>query len=145
MRKIGDLFLILEPDIPFFHHSFKFFKFFFHIITTKWLIKRFLNLSEQKSKRLNFCYNKKYNMLESFLDFKEIQNRPHMMLIWAVIISSIAVLISAQISYKVLIGETIFNLSGLFSVLFTIIPAAYFLTVMIKREEALEEKEIIIA
>jgi len=82
-------------------------------------------------------------MLESFLDFKEIKNRPHMMLIWAVIISSIAVLISAQISYKVPIGETIFNLSGLFSVLFTIIPAAYFLTVMIKREEALEEREII--
>jgi uncharacterized membrane protein SpoIIM required for sporulation len=81
-------------------------------------------------------------MFESLLTFEEIERKPWLMFIWAVVLASIAVLISAQISYRVSIASQWFNLSGLFTVLFVIIPSAYFLTVMIKREEKMEEDAI---
>jgi len=81
-------------------------------------------------------------MFESFIDFSEIKRRPWLMLVWSLLISTVAILISAQISYRISAGNIVFNLSGLFAVLFTIIPAAYLFTELIKKEESLEEKEI---
>ena len=82
-------------------------------------------------------------MFESFLDFNEIRKKPYMMLVWSMLISSIAILIAMQISYRVAISGVVFNLSGVFSVLFTIIPAVYFITLVIKTEESLEERDIL--
>jgi uncharacterized membrane protein SpoIIM required for sporulation len=81
-------------------------------------------------------------MFESLMTFEEVERRPWMMFLWAVVLASIAVLISAQISYRVSMAGQWFNLSGVFAVLFVIIPSAYFLTLMIKREENLEEEAI---
>ena len=78
-------------------------------------------------------------MFESLLTYEEVEEKPWKMFLWAIVLASIAVLISAQISYRVSIAGQWFNLSGLFAVLFVIIPSAYFLTVMIKREERMEE------
>jgi uncharacterized membrane protein SpoIIM required for sporulation len=82
-------------------------------------------------------------MFESFLNFDEVKNKPYMMLIWAVIISSLGIIVAMQISYRVLYESVVFNLSGIFAVLFTIIPAVYFITMLIKTEENLEEKDIL--
>jgi hypothetical protein len=47
-----------------------------------------------------------------------------------------------HLSYTVRISGTTLNLSGIFVVLFTIIPSVYFLTIYIKRQEGLDEKDI---
>ena len=82
-------------------------------------------------------------MFESLLSIEELERKPWLMFVWAAVLGSIAILISAQISYRVMVGGTMFNLSGLFSVIFVIIPSAYFLTMFIKKEE-LEEEEAIL-
>ena len=82
-------------------------------------------------------------MFESFLTIREIEKKPYMMFVWAVIISTVAVLLSAQIAYKVRFASITFDLSGLFVVLFTIIPASYFLITLLKTEEKMEEREIL--
>ncbi len=81
-------------------------------------------------------------MFESLMSFEEIVRKPWKMFVWAVILASIAVLISAQLAYRVNIAGQWFNLSGIFTVLFVIIPSAYFITLMIKKEERLEEVAI---
>ncbi|MCK4714177.1 MAG: stage II sporulation protein M [Candidatus Aenigmarchaeota archaeon] len=79
------------------------------------------------------------DMFESILTFEEIEKRPWLMFVWAVVLASIAILISGQIAYRVSIAGQWFNLSGIFAVLFVIIPSAYYITLFIKREERLEE------
>jgi uncharacterized membrane protein SpoIIM required for sporulation len=81
-------------------------------------------------------------MFESLLSLEEVERQPWLMFIWAVVIGSIGILIAAQINYQVPIGGQWFNLSGIFSVLFVIIPSTYFITTMIKREEVAEEQMI---
>lgn len=81
-------------------------------------------------------------MFESILSLEEVEEKPWLMFVWAVVLASIAVLISAQISYRIPMGGQWFNLSGLFAVLFVIIPSAYYITLMIKREERMEEVAI---
>jgi len=81
-------------------------------------------------------------MLESFVNFKEINERPWMVFVWGFIISTVAVLISAQLWFHVNVSNVEVNLTGLFAVIFTIIPSVFFVTIMIKREEALEEEYI---
>jgi uncharacterized membrane protein SpoIIM required for sporulation len=81
-------------------------------------------------------------MFESILSFEEVERKPWLMFVWAVVLASVAVLISAQIAYRVSIAGQWFNLSGIFSVLFVIIPSAYYLTLFIKREERMEELAI---
>ncbi|MEE9406143.1 MAG: stage II sporulation protein M [Candidatus Aenigmarchaeota archaeon] len=76
-------------------------------------------------------------MLESLVNFKEINERPYMMAIWAFIICCIAVLISSQVPLSVP-GTN----SGFIVVLFVIIPSVYFITVFLKKEEELEEGAI---
>jgi uncharacterized membrane protein SpoIIM required for sporulation len=81
-------------------------------------------------------------MFESILSFEKAEKKPWLMMIWAAVLASIAVLISAQISYKVQISGQWFNLSGLFTVMFVIIPSAYYITQWIKRDERMEEEAI---
>jgi len=79
-------------------------------------------------------------MLESLMSFGEIYEKPWKMFIWAFIMGSIGIIISLQVSYRVIISGIIFNLTGLFSVIFSIIPAVYFVTHLIKKEELIEER-----
>lgn len=79
-------------------------------------------------------------MFESLISFEEANERPWLMFVWAFIICSIAVLIAAQINYRVVLGGLSFNLSGLFAVVFAIIPSVYFTTLLIRKEELLSEK-----
>jgi uncharacterized membrane protein SpoIIM required for sporulation len=81
-------------------------------------------------------------MLESFVHFKEINDRPWLIFIWGFVICTVAILISAQLWFQVNISNVSVNLTGLFAVIFTIIPSVFFVTLMIKREEALEEDYI---
>jgi uncharacterized membrane protein SpoIIM required for sporulation len=81
-------------------------------------------------------------MLESLVKFDEIEERPWLLALWALLISSVGVLFSVQLSYVIRISGTTLNLTGLFSVLFTIIPSVYFLTLYIKKQERMDEKDI---
>jgi uncharacterized membrane protein SpoIIM required for sporulation len=81
-------------------------------------------------------------MLESLIRFSEIEERPWLLFLWALLISSVGVLFSVQLSYVIRVSGTSLNLTGLFSVLFTIIPSVYFLTMYIKRQESMDERDI---
>lgn len=80
-------------------------------------------------------------MLESLLSFDDLKDKPYLMFIWSLIMASIGIILSLQVSYEIVIGSATFNLGGIFALLFTIIPSIYFITVLIKREEALEEND----
>ena len=81
-------------------------------------------------------------MLESLISFKEITRRPYLMFAWAFAMGSIAILISIQVSYRVIISSISFDPTGLFAVLFVILPSSYFITHLLKKEEMLEEEYI---
>ncbi len=81
-------------------------------------------------------------MLESLISFKEITKRPYLMFPWAFAMGSIAIFISIQVSYRVIISNISFDPTGLFAVLFVILPSSYFMTHLLKKEEMLEEKFI---
>ena len=81
-------------------------------------------------------------MLESLINFEEMKKKPYLVFIWTIILSSVAVLFSAQLSYVIQISGVIINLSGLFAVLFTIIPSIFFFTVLLKSREKEEEQMI---
>ncbi len=78
-------------------------------------------------------------MLESLVNFKEISERPHVAFFWGFIISTVAIITSAKIAFSIYFSGTMVNLGGIFAVLFTIIPSAFFVTLLIKKEEMLEE------
>lgn len=79
-------------------------------------------------------------MLESLLNFKEVEKSPYMTFVWALMITTIGILFSTQLSYKIEVsGGGVANLTGLFAVIFTIVPSVYFLTTVIKKEEEKEE------
>ncbi len=80
-------------------------------------------------------------MLESILDFREVDKSPYLTFIWALLISTVGILLSTQLFYKVTISNVSFNLTGMFAVIFTIIPSVYFLTVVVNKEEEIEEEE----
>ncbi len=77
-------------------------------------------------------------MLESIISLKEIVKRPYLMFLWTFVIGSVAIIISTRIA----VTTNNVNLHGLFAVMFIVIPASYFLTRLIVRDEKLEEKEI---
>jgi len=81
-------------------------------------------------------------MLESLLDFGEINRKPYLMFIWAFIICSVSIAVSLQISYRVPLENTIFDMTGIFSVLFIVLSSVYLITTTIKREEEMEEDDI---
>ena len=81
-------------------------------------------------------------MLESLVSFKEITKRPYLMFPWAFVMGSIAIFISIQVSYRVIISSISFDPTGLFAVLFVILPSSYFITHLLKKEELLEEEYI---
>lgn len=79
-------------------------------------------------------------MLESILSFREVDKSPYLTFVWAVMISTVGILFSTQLFYRVTISGVSFNLTGMFAVIFTIIPSVYFMTTVIKQEEEMEEK-----
>lgn len=79
-------------------------------------------------------------MLESILNFREVEKSPYLTFVWALMITTVGVLFSTQLMYKVTISGISFNLTGMFSVIFTVIPSVYFLTTIIKKEEEIEEE-----
>ena len=81
-------------------------------------------------------------MLESLIKYREIEKNPWMMALWAVLISSVGILFSIQLAYTIRVSGTTMNLAGIFSVLFTIIPSVYFITLYIKKEEKHDEEDI---
>ncbi len=82
-------------------------------------------------------------MLESVLNFKEISKSPHLAFIWSFIITSVAIFVSLQLGYEINFGSgQVFSLTGIFSVVFTVIPLVYLITYALKKEEKIEEDEI---
>ena len=81
-------------------------------------------------------------MLESLVDFKRMYEKPYVILFWAFVLGSVGVLISNHISFHVMADGVVFNLTGIFAVIFTLIPSVYFMTLIIKREEKIEERLI---
>ncbi len=82
-------------------------------------------------------------MLESLLRFREVEKSPYLTFIWALMITTIGILFSTQLSYRIQLAQGgVANLSGVFSVIFTIVPSVYFLTLVIKKEEEKEEEEL---
>ncbi len=85
-------------------------------------------------------------MLESLLRIRDIEKNPLrmflLMFVWALVLSSIGIFIASQVSVRFVIGGALVDTSGIFSVLFIIIPSAYYMTSLIKREERVEEKSI---
>jgi uncharacterized membrane protein SpoIIM required for sporulation len=85
-------------------------------------------------------------MFESLLRLKDFEKRPGRMFVWmfawSVLITSISIFISSQVSVRSVSSGFIFDTSGLFAVLFIIIPSSYFMVKLIKREERIEEKDI---
>lgn len=74
-------------------------------------------------------------MIESLIDLRAMERRPSLTFLWAFIVGSIAIITSTFV--RSIPGVDF----GFFSVLFTIIPSVYFFTVLIKREERIEEQE----
>ena len=81
-------------------------------------------------------------MLESLIKHREIEKSPWLTALWAVLISSVGILFSIQLSYTIRVSGTSMNLAGIFSVMFTIIPSVYFITLYIKRQEKHDEEDI---
>ncbi len=81
-------------------------------------------------------------MLEAFLSFEEINKRPYLMFFWTFVLSSVGIILSMRLSFNIIVSGININLNGIFAVLFIIIPAAYLITNIIKREEEMEEAEI---
>jgi uncharacterized membrane protein SpoIIM required for sporulation len=86
--------------------------------------------------------NKIYNMLESLFNFEELKQKPYLMFFWSLIIGAAGVWITTWIRYEMVVSDIIIDLSGVFSVLFIVIPSVYFITLLIKKEEEMEEEEI---
>lgn len=79
-------------------------------------------------------------MLESILSYHEVEKSPYLTFVWALLVSTVGILLSTQLFYKVTISNVSFNLTGMFAVIFTIIPSVYFITTVIKKEERMEEE-----
>ncbi len=81
-------------------------------------------------------------MLESILNFREIDRSPYLTFLWAFLITNISLILATQVRYVISLDGQVWNLGGIFSVLFTIIPSTYFLTMVIRKEEKMEEEAI---
>jgi len=81
-------------------------------------------------------------MLESLVNLRSVKDRPWIVAFWAFIISTVAIFFANQIYSRIQVSGVSINISGLYAVFFTIIPSIYFVTLLIKSEERLEEEEI---
>lgn len=73
-------------------------------------------------------------MIESLLSLEEMQKRPYLAFLWAVLINSVAILLTSNFQSLQGVGF------GFFAVLFTIIPSVFFITLLIKNEEKRDEE-----
>jgi uncharacterized membrane protein SpoIIM required for sporulation len=81
-------------------------------------------------------------MLENLLNLDEINRNPFLMFIWALIIGSVGILISLQVGFQIPGPNVVFDLTGLFAVLFVIIPSIPFIILLITSEEEMEEEAV---
>jgi len=72
-------------------------------------------------------------MIESLLTLEELEKRPYLAFFWAILINSVAIILTSN--FQTLEGVGF----GFFAVLFTIIPSVFFITMLIKREEKADE------
>lgn len=84
-------------------------------------------------------------MLESLFSFEALDKRPYLIIIWSIIIGSVAIILSLPLPYYRIFGlaGNIVDIRGLLAIIFTIVPASYFMTNFIKREEEDQEEMII--
>jgi len=75
-------------------------------------------------------------MLESLVSFRKINERPFLMFFWAFFVCLIAVFISNELNMSIGVD------GGFMTVVFTMIPAAIFITSLINKEEELEERAL---
>lgn len=75
-------------------------------------------------------------MIEYLFDLKRLEKKPSLTFLWAIIVNSVAIVAATQVTS--IPGIDL----GFFSVLFTIIPSVYFITLLINREELMDEKAI---
>ena len=74
-------------------------------------------------------------MIESLVNLDDMEKKPILTFVWAIIVNSVAMVAASQI-------RSIQGIDfGFFAVLFTIIPSVYFITLLIRREEKIEERE----
>lgn len=78
-------------------------------------------------------------MLESLINFREVNSRPWLAFFWAFVICSVAVVMSYQISTLIYVQNIALDLAGLYAIIFILVPSAYFMVMLIKKEEMLEE------
>ncbi len=81
-------------------------------------------------------------MLENLLNLDEISANPLLVFVWAFIIGIVGIMISMQVGFNIPAAGAAFNLTGLFAVLFIIIPSVPFIIMLIKNEEMMEEEAI---
>jgi uncharacterized membrane protein SpoIIM required for sporulation len=81
-------------------------------------------------------------MLESFLNFNEINRRPYLAFFWAFAILVVSVIIALQVGFTMSVAGNQVNLTGVFALAFSLISSAYVMTALIRKEELMEEKAI---
>ncbi len=81
-------------------------------------------------------------MLESLFNFREIDRRPYLAFVWAFAIITISLIIALQIGFKMAVGSSVVNLTGIFTLAFALISSSYIMTALIRKEELMEEKAI---
>jgi uncharacterized membrane protein SpoIIM required for sporulation len=81
-------------------------------------------------------------MLESLLNFHDINRRPYLAFAWAFVIVCISIIIALPVGTKMSVGDSVVNLRGMFALAFALIPSSYIMTALIRKEEMMEEKVI---
>jgi uncharacterized membrane protein SpoIIM required for sporulation len=81
-------------------------------------------------------------MLESLFNFKEINKRPYLGFLWAFAIISLSVIMAMEIGFKIAVGTSSVNLTGIFTLAFALISSSYIMTAIIRKEELMEERAI---
>jgi len=81
-------------------------------------------------------------MLESLFNFREVNKRPYIAFFWAFAIISISVIIALQVGFKMAVGTSTVNMTGIFALAFALISSSYIMTAIIRKEELMEERAI---
>jgi uncharacterized membrane protein SpoIIM required for sporulation len=81
-------------------------------------------------------------VLESLFNFREINRRPYLALLWAFVIVTVSLLIAIRVNFTMTVNGAEVNLTSMLGLSFALISSSYFMTVLIRKEEMLEEKFI---
>ncbi len=81
-------------------------------------------------------------MLESLISFDTITKRPYTIFVVSFILASLGFILGNAMPIKFALGGNLINLSGVFSIIFILLPTTYMFTRYIIREESFQEKYI---